>query len=838
MIPSLLLALLAQGQPSIVATIENPSVRVSAVQSKGWQVDLQAKRRDGRVVTVATTDGSVPWKDVQVSGRSLILYSDDLVGQISLPATGNVASVTMTSLANSPAGAPSLGFVFSPSGRPSLATETVFPVPSGRLATTEHLSSPLALVSGGGVALALMPNVKHLEANSAIPPVLALGVTKVPQEASLLAYGLMPFSRDANSTLQLEASKIETAGHSWKFDLLVTFEENAKREALDYLWKRDGEQRVIKPLPQTVPFRYYTRPAYDIPADQWWTGEIDGMKVRAPKSKSPTSAADLARFAWGLRWWGDYLQQGAWTNNANEVMNLVATATQGRTSFDTSNGTWVGGVAGEVGAAIWANRYITVFETATESEYVDFVSATATRVLNRPSTIEAHVFLRELAASNPSAEVMLPDVNIADAKTLMDRALLANEFARLAPRALGGRLLEDVFLRQAIWQPPTVAGTEVFGAIRDEHQLTIDQALWAPVLLEAAVRVGDAALAKRAVAALRAPLALFNHQTYGASGIWLPRSLGLHRAAAWFDAGTFGPEAPIAEGSGRILASLAWVTHKFGSVYTSEEGWTIGIDAIEVDENGGFCSAFSHNPLAFQSVFPFLHVDDSKNARTELTDPVPATALRDVRLALDEGGPYVVALTGYVVVGNQAPTGLFDFGGEKVAAAVFARGIGARPPIGWSGGPVTFNGSTSGRHLAFATQYLNIGPPPVTEAWPRGWRRLLGLRDIAWRRSERLSTADDGKGGKSDVLQGQIESQSFLNPGLALRMRVRASNSNVRVEVIDVSMGVPIAAVSSPPNEQVTVDLRELRGATLRLRLVDESTSGSIEVWDIETLGA
>jgi hypothetical protein len=62
-------------------------------------------------------------------------------------------------------------------------------------------------------------------------------------------------------------------------------------------------------------------------------------------------------------------------------------------------------------------------------------------------------------------------------------------------------------------------------------------------------------------------------------------------------------------------------------------------------------------------------------------------------------------------------------------------------------------------------------------------------------------------------------------------------DANVRLEVVDVAMGVPIATVTRLETEAgtVTVDLKERKGALLILRLIDESATGAIEVWDIAT---
>lgn len=822
MVSSLLLFMLAQGKPSAIASIENPDLRISAHQSRGWRLEFQAKRDDGRVVTVATSDQSIPWKDARVSGRSMLLYADGIVAQVAVPVSGKVATITVTALPNVSLKAPRLGLVLTPNGTPIQKAAVLFPSPRTLVATEDQFSCPIAMVSGGGVALAIMPMTSHLETFGGTVPALSLD----DSGPVTLTYGQHPLGQHA------------VAGDSWKFDVLVTFAEKATREALDFVWERDGADRAARPLPQTVPFRYYTKPAYDLPADQWWTGEADGTKLRAPVSSRVTPLGDLARFAWGLRWWGDHLQQGAWTRNADEVMSLVVSAPAHATAFNTSSGEWTESEGASDTAAIWALRYAVAFDSPHEDRIITFVKGEVARAGQGQATIEYRVLAREWSAAFPESSVALPQISMSSANSLELRALLANDLSHMVPTALAGRLLESILLRQAVWQPTTVTGTEVFGAIPEDHQLSVEQAEWAPDLLEAAVRIGDEALARRALAAVRAPLALFHHQTYGASGMWLPQTLGLNKTAEWFDGGSFGPEAPVAEGSGRILASLAWVLHRFGSIYTSEEGWTIGIDGLELAADGTACSAFSRNPLSFQSVFPYTSLDARTGAREDHSDPAPALAMHDLRLALDSEGVQVVAVPGFVARSSDQLSGSFNFDGERVGASLSAFGFSARPPIGWSGGRVRFQGAFKGALLDTRAAFLSIGVPPIDKSWPRGWRRMQGLALVQRPSLDRLSTADDGAGHRDNTLTGTIESASFLNQGTAIRVSVDTGGDlRVRLEVIDVRLGVPIATLASATGSQ-TIDLSEWKGSTLRIRLVDESRTGSIEAWDFLALGA
>jgi hypothetical protein len=405
-------------------------------------------------------------------------------------------------------------------------------------------------------------------------------------------------------------------------------------------------------------------------------------------------------------------------------------------------------------------------------------------------------------------------------------------------------------MAQAVWQPTTVAGTEVFGGFVGDNFLNEQQSLYSAELLEAAILVGDHELAKRAVAALRAPLALVKHQTHGVSGMELPIELEIMQSASWFGRGgqaAFGTTEGIAEGTAQTLTSIAYVTQKFGSVYTSPQGWKLAIDGLEVDENGTVYSSFSRNPLAFQSVYPYIEVDGKTGERRELSDPPVVPAFRSIKLALDGASPYVVALPGFALTNVNELSGSFLLpNGTTVKAGVFPSGLGASIQDAVALGGISFRGEYRGRPLSVPRTFLSVGPPDLDLAWPRGWRRMKGLSDVIKSSLSRngvtvVSTADDGKGARRPAQTGVIESQAFLMTGIQLTCQIDTGGAkNVRIDVVDLGMGAVVSSKSwtSKTPGTVVFDLPSQKGAMLRVRLVDETTTGSIEAWDFQMVGS
>ena len=876
----------------------------------GLHTEFTMKDRSGRSVVVAVSTShpatkltrpyfssmsGLGLKHVSVINRRVMMSGGLFEYEITVPESGTVFKILVRGVPGVDEAALKdavAGFALAPGLAPTVATDTYAP-PGGptEMITTERLANPVVYASGGGYGVALMPDVADLMRNRPMPPVLYLGADG--SGTAVLAYGFAPYDRDENwEPVKAERGLSATGEFSWSFDLLIARAEDIAGEAASHLWSRYGKQRTLKPFPQTVPFRYYTKPTYSLGAyyldshltdgarNLWWTSKVGERDVRAPHNIEGQAridvSANLARFAWGLRWWGERLVQASWIRNADQTMNLVLTAPSSSIAFDLAEESWKTGsfdVDSAAQTARWKLKYAESFdEYDARDELVSDVLETAGLVMAKPPTGLSALFLHELGMSGLGDDALRRSIrrhlegSLAD---LRDQARLegrlgARPSAELVaaarvliesrdPRSVeaGRRLLDKMLLSQAVWLPPTIAGTPIFGAMVGSTLIHQRQSVYTGDLLRAVAEIGDEELFHRAVSALRAPLALFNHSTHGISGIRYPETLPSFRMVSWFGrAGQaqYGPWLGAAEGAGQTLTSLAEALMVFGSYFTHQNGWTVGIDGFLIDSAGKPYSAFTANPLAFDGVFPYEHVNARMGTRTSGLDPDEYPAMRSLNMTVFEGAPHVTALPGFTVTqATSELSGRFVFSdGSAVEASLLPTGFGGKAlSEQLAAGPVSFEGVWDGSPLSLAKADLLDGPPAPDAAWPRGWRRMGRLSDVVRTTATVdgkavLSTADNGRGGNDETLTGVVESQKFLVSGPLLRFTLYGSvDDEVYIELTDPVSGLPYWSarrVSEDP-ANVTWELYDLVGQEVVFRLVDRSRAGSIAVGDLRIEG-
>ncbi|MEX2243925.1 MAG: hypothetical protein WD716_08780 [Fimbriimonadaceae bacterium] len=885
---SALIALAALSQQSL--TVSGSDVAVRAVHS-GQSVNLEFLVRDAagefRVAAVTTPamTGDLGFQEVTKSEAGLRLKGSLYICNVAVPESGSAITILVENIGVAGRRGDALfGVVLAPDGKPARATQALLPSGSSDgVATTESFATPLAMAIGGGYGIALMPDVQDLEWHRPMPPVLILR----NDTAAKLSYGFAPYDRDQGWKPTLAQRHLDAPRtFYWRFDLIVATDDKTVEAVIAHLWQRDGAERAHKPLPQTVPFLFYTKPTYDMPQtseekvqglDAWWTGERDG-KVRAPRGADGqaklTNDGNIARFAWGMRWWGNRLDQFNWRDNADEMMNLVVSAPprDGLTpvAFDTASETWRYEDENSEAAAQtarWMLKYAEAFPDYPGREKLFArVGAIVAALGEDRLTGQAALVLSEVARSpafegSDLAAITKGRLSRSHSRLIALASLYERQHAAPSPetvsltlylaqsqaegsQAAALRLARSLFLHQALWQPMTVVGTEVFGAFPAEHFLEESQSVYTADLLEACVLLGDQALATRAVVALRAPLGLFNHQTHSIAGIILPANIELHRSAPWFGQNgqaAFGAWRGVAEGVGQTLTSIAATLDKYGSYYSARDGWSLGVDGVRLDAEGRPFSAFSANPISYEGAFPFEHVNPTTGERTK-GDRLPSfPTMRAFSLTLDSQGVSVIALPGFIA--QQATTelsGTFTFGdGTSVKAEFMLTGFGVRAtPEILAAGPVTFAGAYRETSLSLPRAVLLAIPPRPSDQWPRGWRRMKGLSDIVRATvtgsdgKPVVSTADDGRGARDQRLTGVIESQAFLLTSPNLRFNIAgAGKPGLRVEIVDVAMGVPVLTFPEPG--EAVCDLSESVGKQVRVRLVDESSTGSVEIGEI-----
>jgi hypothetical protein len=870
---SFLLALShTQPQFVIVAAVEGEDALVRVIkQEKGLVTQFLIKEDSGSVASVASVTPGLDFDSATKTATGIVLTGKTYTAQIDVPKTGGVFSVAVK------AKAPESSLKEARFGV-ELSEKATFSFPShGRLVTHDQLLDPVGLVQGDEFGVAIMPDVADLATNRPMNPTLQVS-------ASMVSYGFVAYTRDSDwNATRVDRNLDNPAEFSWRFDLLVSSAANAADGANRHLWSKYGTERALHPLPQTIPFRYYTKPAFDMQAGpdtptgeefngQWWVSKTTGKKWRAPVGKDRqaklTIDGNIVRFAWAMRWWGEHLEQAAWIDNADEVMNLAQEAPEkaGSTTsaFDVTKKEWIVRPFDAESAAYnarWTLRYVEDFVSTSREALATKVSRTAKSLLGAKPSGTLALFMQEVAESTSISDTTLKQSateylqkNRAALRVLarqsatqvtepdVESVSLALALARLGePEAK--LLLTRMFLRQAVSKPATVTGTEVFGALTGQHFVSERQSAYSSDLFECAMLLGDKHYVERAIAALRAPLALYNHLANGVAGMFFPSTVAFGNNVSWFGnngLANYGPGRGVAEGPGQTLASLADVYRKYGALYTHKAGWTVGIDGIRIVD-GKVYNGFSTNPIAFEGVFFVDHVDASIDARTSSRDPEHYPAIRALTLTQVEGRVAVLALPGFSAIDAKGNlSGTFTFGdGSTKPAEFLPTGLGTYvTPDLLERGPVEFKGAYKTFSFDFKPTHLRVGPPAASLKWPTGWRRMLGLSDVIGSSVDHtvVSTADTGRGTRDKAQTGVIESVPFLLTQNAIAFTLLGDQgAGLTVELVDPATNIVIASDTKELNgpEEVVWELFTQVGQVVLFRIKDESKTGAIEVKDL-----
>lgn len=864
----------SQQQFVVVAAAEGDDVIVRAIkQERGLLTQFLVKEDGGSAGVVASVAPGLGFESASKTPTGILLTGKTFTAQIDVPKSGGVFSVAVKAKAGE-------NTLKEARFGLELSEKPTFSFPShGRLVTHDQLLEPVGLVQGDEYGAAIMPDVADLTTNRPMNPTLQVAGTSV-------SYGFVPYDRDAEWNAKRADRNLDNpAEFSWRFDLLIAWTKDTVDQANDHLWFKYGAERALSPLPQTIPFRYYTKPAYDmqanlddpviqgVPAENrkgmWW---IDpATKTRAPLSTDHLAKlgidGNIVRFAWGLRWWAEQLQQMPWIDQADEVVKLAASAPNNAVAFDTKTKQWRTAPFDAQATAYnarWSLKYIEEFSTQSRDALTKYIDQSAGAVMASEPTGTTALFLLELSQTKANIDTELKGKASAfvrdNLKRLKSNALAAADSSEqpgvetvslaLVLAKLGEPeaklLLSRIFLRQAVNKPSTVSGTEAFGALSGEHFLEEGQSNFSADLFECAILVGDEHFVQRSIGVLRAPLALYNHQAHTLGGMFYPDEVSYGRSASWFGhngQATYGPWRGIAEGHGQTLTSLADVYRRYGALYTHKLGWTIGIDGIRVVD-GKLYNGFSTNPVAFDGVYPFDHVDASIDERTTLRDPEHYPAVRTLTLGYDEGKVNVLALLGFSVLDARGNlSGTFTFGDGSTRPAEFLpTGLGVQvTPELLARGPVTFKGAYKSFALEHGATHLRVGPPAANVAWPAGWRRMLGLSDVIATSVSHdgkpvVSTADNGRKARDKAQTGVIESVPFLLTQTALAFTLLGDQGEgLTVELIDPSTNVAIATDTKDLDgpEDVVWELFEHVGRVVLFRIKDASKTGAIEVKDL-----
>lgn len=429
-----------------------------------------------------------------------------------------------------------------------------------------------------------------------------------------------------------------------------------------------------------------------------------------------------------------------------------------------------------------------------------------------------------------------------------------------------------ISLEQSIWSMPHRATNETFGSIPYPQTAlaTVHQPVYATTLLRAGELLGDERLFKRGSAALRLPFARLQFSTTRANGYFIPANIVDHRMATTY--GVVGADALSVDqgfirGTGQALWATTWSSERYGDAYRSIHGWIVGLDGV-VAQGDAIFSTLSANPVPFDRDRE-VRVKRYDGQLTDPFDPERKFGIANVFVSLSESGPVLVAIPSMPLTMDEAEAldVQFAIGDQRIAASLGPQGFQApadAEALRASSVRVVMNRASSAvsgdvplEEVDYVSREFHVFvEPPVDsgDPHPRGWSRRGDLADARPMKNNGFISSGHGFEGNwegefetSDALAGYIGwilSPSFLAHGDYIVMEVVGSHDpNVTIEIVtdpylDVVRSYPLSDVFSDSDGQaveLSIDISELRGQLIRIRINDSSRQGWGAIRNVRT---
>lgn len=866
---------LVLSRPAIDASVTGENVRVRAIQSGPFvSLYFDLNGADGRYQAVAKLDeggssllmplGNVTqrleFRSAEADGDELWLEGDGLQCAITVPKKGSAISVWLRDGRKFKKGSSLFALQLLDQRVAAKAITSFLPSRSGSgVAPFERLMCPVGLIATSDSGFAIVPSVEVIEGGTPINPVLfgSFG------EGSILAYGFLPIVRQSDGSAVASGGGLDYAGDLVSdFSVVLGDAKSLARQTLNTVDDVTSRRRRNMPFPQTVPFEHYTRITYSSIStpNVEENDPIYALPLDSDGNLYLESGRNVARFAWGARWWGTKQGQPKWKSIADAVIKCVITTKPSAASipvvFKSGTGTWSDGpfdasVLSET--ARYVLRYVDQFSDFSDKKQAGtYLQSAAGALIEHPPTGASTAFMQEYSASHqcPSrlrAKILarLEDIEavglsetVSDYRTIEGAAtiLAISRLDESGAKELARSLLETVYLGQAVWHPWTLGGIDVFGSLVSEHLQSLDLATMSSDLFDAAIVVGDKDLAERAVRVARSPLALIKVPTLGEFQSRLPADLPFPFGVSWLDyvEGTMaGPQVDIPSGLGQCMTTFAYFLENYGSAYVHQNGWTVCTDGL-LHTNGKTLNAFSANPIPYSGPFDYI-VLDSKSGDSKIADnPESHFAISRLKLEIFDGRPWLIAVPGFTSKGSsRPPTGRFLFAdGTSAVCKVLPTGIGAEiSPSSLAAGPVNFVGTIHGLDVSFGPVSLLVGPPKADAIWPQGWKRLEGLADGFDKQLLENKTDDLTTGAPTNT--GVIESAPFLlnKNGISFTL-LGSADASLFVELVDVQTqeSIVVARKVKPDDIKVEWNIEPHFGTMVVIRINDGTTTGWVGI--------
>ncbi|MCW5937968.1 MAG: hypothetical protein KIT11_11755 [Fimbriimonadaceae bacterium] len=645
--------------------------------------------------------------------------------------------------------------------------------------------------------------------------------------------------------------------------------EGAVKALTDAAYQDMDPLAVERAMPQTIPFRYYTRYAFGFGAGEeesevetgeeeegeeqggwrFWETETNAgdVEVGHPGSAEevefgPTRNALAAAF--GMRSWGLALRQTTFVKQADSVLALLVsgpkpTASPWNGRLDIDDWDWVPGDPGSLPTtATWVLTWVdqpgemehreqaldwlgeatkaalAVAETdGFDSSWAEFV------VRASASNSVPNMTRAELAALRPKAEAVLSrglaqpslaDLRLADALSV---EASGRDVARTAARSF--------LLRQALWQAPSMPSSSIGLVVSSEggRYLAAEQAAGLS-LLRIGLRTGDQAIAQRGALALRAGFRFLAVGTGRLNGLTFPEDVPDGTAAIGAQNGLLLTSFGF-EDAGALLAAVSLANQEFGGLVIHPDGWAVGLDGVQSNPATPPVSTLGANPISYGE----RHVVEVKRFGEAGSDSQRAEivfGISRVEIEVRDGRVWLVMAPSRSVSTSEGEIkASFDVAGKQLQASLGLTGLEVEvSPAELMKGPVTAKATFGGEAFALPEQDVFASPPlnPAASG-RRGWRPFGGLvaSGAAFARPNWIQTEPG--------LTGSLRCPDFTATAGQIVFQWEGGE-NTLAELIDARTERTLAQAEGR-TKRVVWDLTPFVGEKLYVRLVDRSRAQS-----------
>lgn len=577
---------------------------------------------------------------------------------------------------------------------------------------------------------------------------------------------------------------------------------------------------------------------------------INGLEgVLPPKSRVIDGA--WIRSAYWMKAWSKKLKQAGWSQTADKMMNLVvASGVLEGAAKDLPYDVLEGDVAILQGPG-WAARYAAEFPeyplAARLTEQVEKWALTVpdTRKPAEINELGALAIIAKYSKEGSPAQTQLrrkisgslawlesnartPGEQLSAIEALNHCLAFAPAESKAAMVQMRDRLLEKVLATQSTENDLRTAPVPTKGLLALAGDRPAWEAWHLPALLTAASQQSSPANFRKAVQMLRTSHGLYSMASGEQNGLWQDGlAMGRYAASPWILARQGTESWPgFTHGEGQFMGSILDIIQTFGSIYTSEKGWTEPVDALILTDKGPI-TLLKQMRIPYEGIYDIDLVTPSGRTRMK-GEPAAPIGVKPPVLTYDAAGIKIVVQPTFLQLPGRPlnPKGSFVLPGGIVKPALVGP-EGFELPLDKGtilAGEVEFRGTAGGTRFT-STSTLSLAAPQRPSDWTLmggpGWVGAEKLAGIA-------STGDD----QQRELRGQAVSRPFASGLLTLSYRVE---EGTKIYIEDAVTGTVLRSLQSllKKDQKVILTLDVLAHPLIRIRLSDESRTGFAAVYGV-----